>query len=259
MLRIIVAMAIALSLLCPLQAGIFSKKSKPSANQVAEWVQTVLNHPDAGKRAQAAEALADVDAAQYPEAIMALVEALQKDGSASVRRAAASSLGKLQPPSVEAAEALDRAIKHDDNWSVRVAARWARLGYRVPKQASPALAKPHQASSTPGSVPTTTQPASLPGNPRPMPVSTAPSSPAGTNNSPSSAESPLLFPVPPPSQLEVAPPPRVQPGGDVSVKTSPSLAPTNAPPATLQPPTKAVRPPVPPPAAESGPILVPPK
>jgi len=259
MLRIIVAIAIALSLLSPLQAGIFSKKSKPSANQVAEWVQTVLNHPDAGKRTQAAEALADADAAQYPEVTIALVEALQKDGSASVRKAAAYSLGKLQPPSVEAAEALDRAIKHDDSWSVRVAARWARLGYRVPKQASPALAKPQPSSSTPGRVPTTTQPTSLQGNARAMPASSAPTFPTGTNNSPSSTDSPLLFPVPPPSQLEVAPPPRLQPGGNVSTTTAPSLAPTNAPPATLQPPTKAVRPPIPPQAAESGPILVPPK
>lgn len=265
MARLIATMACALLLICPLQAGIFTKKSKPSASQVAEWVHIVLNHPEASKRAQAAEALADVHAAEHPEAVTALVEALRKDGSPSVRKAAATSLGKLQPRSLEAAEALNQAIKHDDNWSVRLAARWARLGYRVPKsdQAASRSANPAASPATSDQSKTVVAPPVVaPAAVRPMPAvspgkaSVRPSSDIPQQSEPTTVP-PVSFPEVPPSSLELAPPPRPQSGGDA--RNQPVSPSSNMPPASLQAPGKATRSPTPPVPPEPGPILAPPQ
>ncbi|MCS7167591.1 MAG: HEAT repeat domain-containing protein [Gemmatales bacterium] len=188
----------ALLFLAPADAGLFGKKSKPSSQRVSELVGILLNHPDADKRADAASELADADAAAHPEVLHALIEALHKDSSNSVRRAAASSLGKLQPPSLEAYEALGWAVKHDDSWTVRAQARMARLGYRVPKSATP--------------IPTAVQPTPGPAKPSPLPGTTKPST-GQPVSAPAPAlphHNPLLDPQISPSNLELAPPPRLQ-------------------------------------------------
>ncbi|MCS7014539.1 MAG: HEAT repeat domain-containing protein [Gemmatales bacterium] len=252
-------------------AGIFGKKTKPGPQRVSELVGILLNHPEADKRADAASELADADAAAHPEVLHALIEALHKDSSSSVRRAAASSLGKLQPPSVEAYEALDRAIKHDDSWTVRAQARMARLGYRVPKSATPipVAVQPTQGHAKPAPLPSTTKPSTS----QPVPATT----PALPQNNP------LLDPQIPPSNLELAPPPRLQSPTGSGNSSEPAKATLLRPDRTAKPtfsdrqsaPTNnsPTRPTVPPPHSgtkvkpsvpsinvppDPGPILVPP-
>lgn len=124
-------------------AGIFGKKPKTTeADKVVEMLSTLRDNPSASKRAEAAEELRDVDAKDFPEIVPALVEALQKDSSSSVRAQAAESLGKIKPTSHEAAQALDQAVDGDKSFMVRFKARTARLGYRAPQEKIPANAMP---------------------------------------------------------------------------------------------------------------------
>ncbi|GBD36282.1 hypothetical protein HRbin36_01403 [bacterium HR36] len=274
----------------PVHAGIFGKKAKPTPQRVSELVGILLNHPESNQRAEAAEELANADAGAHPEVLHALIEALRKDGSSTVRRAAASSLGKLQPPTREAADALDQAIKHDDSWTVRMQARMARLGYRVPRPSAGTANPP----GTPSLSPAQGKPIPFPAA-KPVPALSFPQ-PASPNNSHD-----LHPPLPPgvhPSQLELAPPPRLQapaesdnrnPSRSIPLATT---APVNAssPAAgvstpTLVRPTRASKPTssakpsprpdtkptssnasptappvsVPPQPSDSGPILVPPQ
>jgi len=210
MQRFIIVGICGLLIAWPAHAGIFGKKNKPTPQQVAELVNVLLNHPDAGKRAEAAEELADADAATHPEVVHALIEALRKDGSSTVRRAAASSLGKLQPRSREAAEALDHAIKHDDSWTVRMQARMARLGYRVPEPTSPAPPRPSEPSRNVQPLPSqsSSNPTGRPSQRTSYPATQPTPNPA--NAIPTPESNPLLPPNVNPSNLELAPPPRLQ-------------------------------------------------
>lgn len=120
-------------------AGIFGNK-KPKGNEaerVAELLGALKDNPSATKRTEAAEELRNFDGKEFPEVVPALIDALQKDSSSSVRAQSAESLGKLKPASHEAAQALDHAVEQDKSFMVRFKARTARLGYRVPQEKTP--------------------------------------------------------------------------------------------------------------------------
>ncbi len=125
----------------PASAGWFDKKPKMNpAERLGQLLVALKMDPDAGKRADAANELRSYDRATYPEVVPVLIEALQKDASASVRREAAQSLGRIKPFTTEAAEALFQAQESDSSAMVRVQARMSRVGYRVtqPKPTEPA-------------------------------------------------------------------------------------------------------------------------
>jgi hypothetical protein len=141
-LKLLVALT-ALAVAAPAgAAGIFDKKPKGDPQErVLKLVRALQSDPDAGARADAAEDLREFDAATFPEIVPVLIDALQKDSSGAVRRAAAQSLGKVKPATTAAAQALEQAAKQDSSLLVRMQARSARLGYHVP-EAKPAANGP---------------------------------------------------------------------------------------------------------------------
>src|SRR5262245_18659217 len=142
-------------------AGIFGNK-KPKGNEaerIAELLSTLKDNPSATKRAEAAEELRNFDGKEFPEITPALVDALQKDSSSSVRAQSAESLGKLKPASHDAAQALDQAVDQDKSFMVRFKARTARLGYRVPQE-----------KAAPGTTPIKVPPPDENGRLKPVPL-----------------------------------------------------------------------------------------
>src|SRR5262245_49214044 len=96
----------------------------------------------------------------------ALIEALQRDTSSSVRAEAAGSIGKLRPISQQAGYVLEQALEGDNSMRVRMSARTALwqyylVGYRSAKQPEP----PANQTGEP--------PLAAPGGPVPMPAPAA--------------------------------------------------------------------------------------
>jgi hypothetical protein len=103
------------------------------ADQVFQLINTLKNNPDADRRADAAAELGTLDGQKYPEIVGALIEALMKDSSTQVRRAAATALGELRPKTLDAANALKQAAENDESLWVRTRARTVRWGYGTPE------------------------------------------------------------------------------------------------------------------------------
>ncbi len=188
----------------PASAGWFEKKPKLNpAERVGQLLVALKMDPDAGKRADAANELRGYDGAMYPEVIPALIEALQKDASASVRREAAQSLGRIKPHTLEAAQALDQAVENDSSTTVRLQARMSRTGYRVtePKPSMPGPLPSPSPSPSEGSI------IKLPGMGRekPQPVQVLP---------PSKLLTPVSRPLPKPEgEAKPLPMPQNKPAG----------------------------------------------
>jgi len=211
-------------------AGPIFGRKQPMQNptKVAELLNTLRNGQSGERRAAAASDLAGADGQMFPEVAPALIQALLQDKDSSVRRAAAVALGQLEPRSAEAANALDACLKNEGNLLVRLAARTARLGYRVPDN-KPA-ADPEK--------PTVIQvpPPDANGRLRPVPVPNAtPSNPNVNQTRPLPSAPETRGPI-------VAPP--AQPILPVSTSPSPRIT------VPLPPPPK--------PAPVEGPILLPP-
>jgi hypothetical protein len=185
----LLAAAAALVVAAPVPAGIlFGRKNKPNpAQRVPELVHIVKTEKDDRKRANAAEELLQFDAAAYPDIVPVLIEALQSDPKIPVRLEAAHSLGKIRPASLDARQALERAIANDGSLRVRLQARTALLFY-------PSVT--NQAAQRPPAAPQQVQPQGPPLVPPPVvnpnsapPVSTGayrplPSGPTGPGGSP---------------------------------------------------------------------------
>jgi hypothetical protein len=180
---------------------LFFKSRPPAVEQVKDLLHQLKDSRDADERQDAAESLHDFDGQTFPEIVPALIEALRKDSSTGVRRAAARSLGRIRPTSLEAAEALEYATKHDSSAFVRLQARTARLGYRAPESAPPPapgesgfiIVPPPGPDGrlTPVPVPTTVRPANLRPLPQPKPVPPA-VTPQPANSPPDQTEGPIL-------------------------------------------------------------------
>ena len=121
-----------------------SKKPKtPPQQRVPELFAILKYDKDATKRADAAEELRQYDPKEFPELYQYLIDALQGDAAVSVRIEAATSLGRLRPFSVAAAQALEKAWSADANWRVQLQAKTSLTyyqisGYRAPKKTEPA-------------------------------------------------------------------------------------------------------------------------
>src|SRR5215204_5365035 len=111
-------------------AGIFSRKPKSNAAaRVPELLLQLQSAQDEGQRAGAAEELRQYDAKESPRVVPALIDALGRDASPSVRAEAATTLGKLRPISQQAGYALEQAQNNDAVMRVRMAARQALWQY----------------------------------------------------------------------------------------------------------------------------------
>lgn len=122
-------------------ADLFDKKPKPSGpDYVQGLIATLQTESHASKRAKAAEELSHQDGQAFPEILPALMVALQTDQNTGVRREAATALGRLKPASQEALQALEQATEKDESGWVRLAARSAKLGYKVPPPPPPTTA-----------------------------------------------------------------------------------------------------------------------
>jgi HEAT repeat protein len=176
------------------QAGIFDRKSKPrppaapaaaalsekEIERVLTLIDTVQSAKQSNKRADAAEALHEFDAQLFPEIVPSLVQAALRDPDSGVRREAVRSLGRIRPPSREAAQALEQAMK-DESYRVRLQARTSKLGYKVPEFAPRVVPEAQQLIKVP--------PPSPDGRLTPVPVPSA-STPAQVRESPALATPP---------------------------------------------------------------------
>ncbi len=90
---------------------------------VAVDVAVLRGSPRPKARARAARALRKVDWKCHPEAVLALADALRRDGADGVREQAAESLGRMAPCVPIAHEALLRAAEGDPEEDVREEAR----------------------------------------------------------------------------------------------------------------------------------------
>jgi len=123
-------------------AGIFRKSKGNPTEVVPQLVKTLQSDPEDGKRLAAAEELREYDPKTFPEIIPALINALGKDASYSVRSEAAQTIGKLRPVSQQAGFALEQALDNDSSLRVRMSARsslwqYTLLGYRGAKPDEP--------------------------------------------------------------------------------------------------------------------------
>jgi hypothetical protein len=124
-------MLVLVTLPFPATAGIFGKKNKPTPQErVPELIKIVTTDGDENKRADACEELRQYDAAQFPEIIPTLIDALTNDKKAGVRAEAAHSLGKIRPVSPVVGRALEKALADDTAMRVRMQCRTALLSYQ---------------------------------------------------------------------------------------------------------------------------------
>ncbi len=226
------------------------KKTKtPPQQRVPELFAILKYDKDATKRADAAEELRQYDPKEFPELYQYLIEALQGDAAVSVRLEAATSLGRLRPFSVAAAQALEKAWSADANIRVRLQAKtsltyYQMSGYHAPKKTEPAgpvvkgrtdeppLAGPpdrwwQNGPPTGNAPPVLLTPASSPSAYRPLPTG------------------PVLDPQVPVTTVPATPPQSAPAQGPVIVPNAPVLQPTP------QPTWSPVQP--------TGPTLMPPK
>ena len=192
-----------------------SKKPKtPPQQRVPELVALLKTDKNDHKRAQAAEELRQFDPKEFPEIVPVLIEALQNDTAAGVRIEAATGLGRLRPVSVQAGQALEKAVADDANMRVRLYAKASLVyyqlsGYHAPKKGDPppatgrttteepplAAGNEHlwKVDRTPPTAPPTSKPLpSAPANP-----SVPPAPPATTPQpGPASGNGPMLQPDP---------------------------------------------------------------
>jgi hypothetical protein len=116
LLRLGMSVVVMAGLAAPAVAGIpfFSRKPKVDpAEQVPSLVLQLKTDKDEAKRAAAAEELRNFDPKAFPEMMTALSDALLKDGSASVRAEAASTIARLRPINPQAGYALEQAAAND--------------------------------------------------------------------------------------------------------------------------------------------------
>lgn len=132
MLRRILFVSALMVLICePANAGIFSRKPKPTAERVPELLVQLKAGTDESQRTEAAGELRQFDPKSNPEIVNGLIDALGKDASVGVRAEAAASLGKLRPISQQIGYALEQAQNNDGAMRVRLAARQALLQYHL--------------------------------------------------------------------------------------------------------------------------------
>ena len=276
--RFLLLVPVALIGVLPVQAGgiIFNRKPNPPAvpnntkveDRTGDQIRTLRGDKDERRRITAAEGLARYDLRQFPQAGMALIDALQNDPSPNVRNDVAQALGKTRPLTQQVGQALELAFENDSSRQVRATARtslmpFIQFGYKTGDVAVGAPKEP-----TPAAAPSTSaRPAPAPGGlfgkknppapPRPIPPSVR-----------ETTEPPLADPIhaepriSPPKPAIPVPPMTARPKIDPPIATSRPTTPTPKIPVLETTPAEPAKPaPIAKPAkpAEDGPILLPPE
>jgi HEAT repeats len=189
----------------PARAGLFNRKPKPTppqnqaqamqkqAERVYGLLNTLQNDTKAGKRADAAEDLQNIDGGEFPEIVPALIQAALRDSESDVRKEAVKSLGRIKPTSAEAAQALEQATK-DESYSVRRQARSAKHGYKVAEAPPSAPASSQMIKIPPAGADGRLTPVPLPG------PETSSGSPPATEEVQKAGKVSLSKPTPKPPQ-----------------------------------------------------------
>jgi len=207
-LRLILIVVVLPASALPAHAQIFNRKAKTSpAQRVPELILTLKTDQSERKRSSAADELAGMDGATFPEIATVLADVAKSDSSTGMRIDALSALGRLRPVSQTAGQTIEQAASNDDSLRVRVHARTLLLRYEVAgyssgktpnPQTKAADEKPAVAKNTPKA--TTPPPAVLAKDTR-TPAQSKPSltkttvvnsSPA---KSPTTSEPPMLTPA----------------------------------------------------------------
>jgi hypothetical protein len=205
--RLLVVLAVQLSVVLPASAGIFfNRKAKADpAQRVPELIATLKGDSNDHKREAAAEELRDFDPKTFPEILGVLMDVAQHDAKPEVRAEAVQSLGRLRPVSQEVGFVLEQVHSSDNSPKVRWHARTALwqyelAGYRSAKAEGPKL------DSKNGGAPvlkgtTKEPPLATPTEPAPRIAPTPMSSPTGSRPLPGG---PPLVPADP-SGLQAPP------------------------------------------------------
>jgi hypothetical protein len=203
------------ALASPASAGLFSRKAKPNpGDRVPELLLQLQTAQDEGVRTAAAEELRQYDAKEFPRIIPALIDAVGRDASPTVRTEAATSLGKLRPISQQAGYALEQAQNNDAAMRVRLAARqslwqYHLVGYRGGKAEVPAAMDANAANSRPATPSRGPAPhyAGLLRETAEPPLADAPARPTAPPPAPATRAAPPARTVPPLPRAPAPPPP----------------------------------------------------
>ncbi len=110
-----------------------NKPQKPKvtpSERIEQLLHTLQNDRKEDHRSSAAEELGTLASSEYPEIVSGLIDALVRDDSTTVRKAAIRSLAAIEPATHEVKDALDQAVKSDKSWPVRQVARMAVWRYK---------------------------------------------------------------------------------------------------------------------------------
>ncbi len=114
-----------------------ARPTHTAAERIEQLLHTLKNDRKDDRRTKAVEELGKLASPDYPEIVAALLDALVRDESSSVRKTVVKTLAEVEPPTHEVKDALEQAVKHDKAWLVRQAARLAVWRYK-PKDEPPA-------------------------------------------------------------------------------------------------------------------------
>lgn len=110
------------------------KDKEPSRSTPSERLEQLLhilkNDRQEERRSKAASELGTFPSQEFPEIVPALIDALVRDESSSVRKTLVKTLADIEPATHEVKDALDQAVKQDKTWSVRQVARLAAWRYK---------------------------------------------------------------------------------------------------------------------------------
>lgn len=140
----ILAFGLASGVVCQTHAGDKNKSAQQQidpAERIEKLLQTLKSERKEDLRVKAAEELGKSATSEFPEIVSALIDALVRDTSTSVRKAVIHSLAEIEPATHEVKDALDQAVKQDKAWTVRQAARIALWRYK-PKDEPPTVPGP---------------------------------------------------------------------------------------------------------------------
>lgn len=107
------------------------KKDDDAPSKAKPLLETLKGDTDEKKRKAAAESLGDLDPRANPDIVTGLITSLRQDPAVAVRTTAAESLGKLKPVSAQAGVALEEAGQSDPAEGVRKAAQAALFQYHL--------------------------------------------------------------------------------------------------------------------------------
>lgn len=150
--RSTLALFLAFSICTLTQAG-QRDKNKPAlppvdpVERIEKLLEILKSERKEDQRVKAVEELAKLATSEYPEVVSALIDALVRDSSTSVRKSIIRALAGVEPETYEIKDALEQAVKQDKAWTVRQSARLALFRYK-PKDEPPVTTAPKQRNTS---------------------------------------------------------------------------------------------------------------